>query len=66
MGWPLCEDPFKDHERRDDTETAKQVHHVKGLATHPELAYDLDNLMSVCTRCHAKLERLAGAMSKSV
>ena len=59
MGWPLCEDPFSDHARRGATETAKQVHHVQGLATHPELAYVLDNLMSVCTRCHARLERLA-------
>jgi 5-methylcytosine-specific restriction protein A len=57
-GWPLCQDPFKDHERRNATETAKQVHHIVGLATHPELAYTLDNLMSVCTRCHARLERL--------
>ena len=54
---PLCEDPFGQHARRQVTETATQVHHIKGLATNPGLAYDMDNLMSVCTRCHARIER---------
>lgn len=53
---PLCQDPFGDHRRRGTTETGRQVHHVKPLATHPHLAYDFDNLMSVCTACHSKLE----------
>jgi len=51
---PLCEDPLDTH--GENTQTARQVHHVKGLREHPELAYELGNLMSVCTRCHAKLE----------
>jgi 5-methylcytosine-specific restriction endonuclease McrA len=54
---PLCEDPRGDHRRRGTTATAQQVHHIRPLATHPELAFDLGNLMSLCTRCHAKLER---------
>lgn len=56
---PLCEDPHGDHQRRGTTVTATQVHHINGLATHPHLAYDLSNLMSVCTRCHAQFEQQA-------
>jgi predicted HNH restriction endonuclease len=37
--------------------TASQVHHIEGLAARPDLAYTWSNLMSVCTRCHALLER---------
>ena len=56
---PLCEDPFGDHDRRGTTETAKQVHHIVGLAecAGDERAYTLDNLMSVCWKCHARIER---------
>ncbi len=56
---PLCEDPHGDHARRNDTATGSQVHHIQGLATHPELAFVWSNLMSVCTKCHAKLEAQA-------
>ncbi|MDO5299951.1 MAG: HNH endonuclease [Clostridia bacterium] len=31
---------------------ATMVHHIKPYQTHPELALDLDNLMSLCDRCH--------------
>ena len=55
--YPICQDPHGEHERRNTTATARQVHHIKGLATHPELAFHADNLMSVCTACHARLER---------
>ena len=56
---PLCEDPYKEHERRQLTETAKQVHHIVGLkqCAGDERAYSLDNLMSVCWKCHSRLER---------
>lgn len=53
---PLCEDPFGAHAQRGTVETAKQAHHIKGLATHPELGLSWDNLMSVCIKCHARLE----------
>lgn len=53
---PLCEDPLGDHARLRHTMPTQQVHHIKPLATHPELAYHLDNLMSVCIRCHSKIE----------
>jgi 5-methylcytosine-specific restriction protein A len=53
---PLCEDPLGDHERCGDTASATQVHHIKPLAEHPELAYHMHNLMSICTKCHSKIE----------
>jgi 5-methylcytosine-specific restriction enzyme A len=31
---------------------AKNVHHIKDVKTHPELALDLDNLESICIQCH--------------
>lgn len=34
---------------------AKEVHHIKHLEDHPELALDNDNLVSLCHRCHNKM-----------
>lgn len=31
---------------------AKNVHHIKEVKTHPELALDLDNLECICIQCH--------------
>lgn len=31
---------------------AEEVHHVRELKEHPELALDNDNLISLCTQCH--------------
>ena len=53
---PLCEDPLQNHKRRNMTESSTQVHHVSGLAIAPEKAFEWDNLMAVCTKCHALLE----------
>jgi 5-methylcytosine-specific restriction endonuclease McrA len=36
---------------------AEDVHHIKSIATHPELRLDWDNLMSVCRECHRAIER---------
>jgi 5-methylcytosine-specific restriction endonuclease McrA len=30
-----------------------QVDHVKPLRTHPDLAFDLGNLQTLCVRCHS-------------
>ena len=38
------------------TTAAEQVHHIKKARTHPHLAYAMENLMSVCVPCHAKLD----------
>ncbi len=32
-----------------------EVHHVKRIRDFPELAYDLDNLKTLCVSCHAKV-----------
>ncbi|MGQ4666517.1 HNH endonuclease [Metabacillus halosaccharovorans] len=31
---------------------AENVHHIKEVKTHPELALSLDNLQCLCIRCH--------------
>jgi 5-methylcytosine-specific restriction endonuclease McrA len=31
---------------------AEEVHHIKSVAEHPELAFDMDNLIPLCIRCH--------------
>lgn len=33
---------------------ATQVHHIEHLEDRPDLAYDLDNLISLCLGCHNK------------
>ena len=33
---------------------ATMVHHKKHLEDHPELALDLDNLVSLCDACHER------------
>ena len=34
---------------------AKDVHHIKFLEDHPELAPDPDNLISLCRSCHREI-----------
>ena len=55
--YPLCKDPFGTHAAKGETVSSEQVHHIKGLSEAPELAFLPSNLMAVCCRCHAKLER---------
>ena len=59
---PLCEDPHGTHGK--ETETATEAHHKQGLIDAPELAFDVDNLMSVCSRCHARIEAEVGKNSR--
>jgi 5-methylcytosine-specific restriction protein A len=56
---PLCCDPFNNHQRTGNTVTGTQVHHIVGLSVRPDLALHMDNLVSVCTKCHSQLERKA-------
>jgi 5-methylcytosine-specific restriction endonuclease McrA len=53
---PLCCDPFGEH--GDTPVPVAQVHHVASLAERPELACDEGNCRSLCTRCHARVERM--------
>jgi len=41
-------------------EFADMVHHVKPVKEHPELAFSMDNLMSLCNACHNKVEATGG------
>jgi 5-methylcytosine-specific restriction protein A len=49
---PLCEDCLE----HGVTTAATQVHHIRGIASHPELAFSIENLCSLCSTCHAKRE----------
>lgn len=42
---------------------AKLVHHKLELSEYPELAFDDDNLVSVCQACHNKLHDEKGTKS---
>lgn len=35
-----------------------EVDHIKPVRTHPDLAYDLTNLQSLCPSCHTKKTRI--------
>lgn len=35
--------------------TKLNVHHIKEIETHPELALELDNLETLCVSCHNKV-----------
>ena len=47
---PLCEEC----ERRGRVTAAAHVHHVEPLRKAPERRLDLDNLESLCVRCHSR------------
>jgi 5-methylcytosine-specific restriction endonuclease McrA len=53
---PLCCDPFSDHPH--EPRANQTSHHIIPLVERPDLAYDMKNLAPLCTRCHAKLERM--------
>jgi len=36
-------------------EKVLEVHHIKDIETHPELALELDNLETLCISCHNKV-----------
>lgn len=57
---PVCEDPFGIHAKAQGGVPAAQVHHILPVGKHPELAFHAENLMALCTRCHAKIERRGG------
>ena len=35
----------------------EHVHHIKHVATHPELINDPNNLMALCKSCHEKMHK---------
>ena len=52
---PVCVDPIDIHPG--EVRPVAQVHHVKAIIEHPELAFCEDNCLSVCTQCHAAIEK---------
>lgn len=60
-----CQECKKNHR---PVKRATTVHHIKHLRTHPELAFDDDNLEAVCSECHNILhpEKLKGFHSKKM
>lgn len=56
---PLCCDPFGEH--KPWPKPAVHAHHIMPVATHPELARSVENLASLCTRCHARVEAMERA-----
>ena len=51
---PLCQ--MCEQEGR--TEVAVDVHHIVKVADNPSLLLEWDNLLSVCRKCHYKLDRV--------
>lgn len=37
-----------------------ELHHVKTVAEHPELAYDKENIQVLCSKCHSETHGIAG------
>ncbi len=35
-----------------------EVDHIKSVRTHPELAFDLNNLQTLCSSCHTRKTRI--------
>lgn len=59
--WPALRQMAK---RRDKFQCQKcgarhrlEVDHIKPVRSHPELAFDLGNLMTLCGRCHGSKTR---------
>ena len=48
---PYCEDCLS----RGIHTAATHVHHMQELTTHPHLALDEDNIMSMCISCHSRV-----------
>ena len=39
---------------------AEDVHHIESVATRPDLAFVVKNLLPVCEPCHGKVEAAEG------
>ena len=50
---PLCERC----ELSNKVTPAEEVHHILSIEDRPDLAFEQDNLMSVCVKCHKELDK---------
>ena len=53
---PLCERCY----RKGRITAMSEVHHLKPRRSHPALALDSENLVSLCTTCHLQVEPRRG------
>ena len=53
---PLCEDCLANGV----TTQTEEIHHIIPFSVRPELAYDYDNLRSLCVSCHKEAHQLLG------
>ena len=51
---PLCNDPFGTHIKSAAVVPAVEVDHVAGLRDSPDQAFAMENLQSLCKKCHAR------------
>jgi len=56
--YPLCMAPFCERKAAGSWPTSTSVHHIRGAATHPSLAYVDANTCPVCSQCHSKVEAM--------
>lgn len=63
---PLCVDPFGVHRLSGRFEITEDIHHVRGVESHPELSCDLDNLAGLCRLCHARVSGMERAGQDTV
>ena len=52
--YPVCYNPFNEHSVKEATE----VHHIFKVSDYPALAYDKDNLVTLCSQCHGTITAL--------
>lgn len=58
---PLCYNPFGVHA---GPVPMQEVHHIVPLRDAPELAFKESNCMSLCIRCHKRIEMNSGTESR--
>ena len=50
---PLCANPHKWHP---ELRPVEEVHHIKPVIEYPELSFDEDNCMALCSQCHGRID----------
>ncbi len=55
--FPLCCDPFGEHEKIGYVAPAETAHHVLGVAERPDLAFEETNIKPLCNHCHGLVEQ---------
>lgn len=59
---PVCENPHGWH--GEYPPLAREVHHKQSLQAAPELAFAHENLMALCSKCHAKFSAAERMLEK--